>query len=194
MPHRAVRVRLRTAGVHPGDELVGLAAALLSLGTRGLVATVAPVADRTSKPFMLRLHRYLDAGISLSTALNHAQCDVALRCFPRRPDRRCRVDDMSGRHSMAVYFLNLVFRHFCAPKRPIEGLVIRVLVSHHLAGRRGGQSVGRYWHRETVVPVRRLLVVGLAWNRRPKVRMSGHARPNTLPQQKFPAAFTLAGL
>jgi len=63
--------------VHPGDELIGLAAALLSLGTRGLVATVVPVADRTSKPLMLRLHHHLDAGMGLAAALNKAQRDVA---------------------------------------------------------------------------------------------------------------------
>jgi hypothetical protein len=63
--------------VHPGNELLGLAAALLGLGTRSLVATVVPVPDRTSRPLMLRLHRHLDAGLSPAAALHHAQRDIA---------------------------------------------------------------------------------------------------------------------
>lgn len=63
--------------VHPGDELLGLAAALLGLGTRSLVATVVPVQDRTSRPLMLRLHRHLDAGLGPAAALCRAQRDVA---------------------------------------------------------------------------------------------------------------------
>ncbi len=63
--------------VHPGDELLGLAAALLGLGTRSLVATVVPVPDRTSRPLMLRLHRHLDAGLGPAAALHRAQRDIA---------------------------------------------------------------------------------------------------------------------
>jgi CHAT domain-containing protein len=63
--------------VHPGDELLGLAAALLGLGSRSLVATVVPVPDRTSRPLMLRLHRHLDRGLGPAAALNQAQRDVA---------------------------------------------------------------------------------------------------------------------
>jgi len=65
--------------VHPGDELLGLAAALLGLGTRSLVATVVPVPDRTSRPLMLRLHHHLDAGLGPAAALTRAQRDVARR-------------------------------------------------------------------------------------------------------------------
>ena len=71
--------------VHPGNELLGLAAALLGLGTRSLVATVVPVPDRTSRPLMLRLHRHLDAGLQPAAALHRAQCDLA------------REDDVVGR-------------------------------------------------------------------------------------------------
>jgi len=65
--------------VHPGDEVVGLAAALLSLGTVSLVATVAPVPDDTSRPLMLRYHRYHRAGRSPAAALAAAQHDLAGR-------------------------------------------------------------------------------------------------------------------
>lgn len=41
-----------------------------------------------------------------------AQSDVAIRRLPRRPDRRCRVDNVGSRHGVAVHFLNVVFRHF----------------------------------------------------------------------------------
>jgi CHAT domain-containing protein len=72
--------------VHPGDELLGLTAALLGLGTRSLVATVVPVPDRTSRPLMLRLHHHLDAGLGPAAALTRAQLDVA-----RRDDVTARV-------------------------------------------------------------------------------------------------------
>jgi tetratricopeptide (TPR) repeat protein len=59
--------------VHPGDEIVGLAAALLALGTANLVATVVPVPDRTTAPLMLRYHQGLRSGRSPSVALAAAQ-------------------------------------------------------------------------------------------------------------------------
>jgi CHAT domain-containing protein/tetratricopeptide (TPR) repeat protein len=59
--------------VHPGDELLGLAAALLAMGTRSLVATVVPVPDEASRPLMLRFHRHLAAGASPAAALAAAQ-------------------------------------------------------------------------------------------------------------------------
>ena len=62
--------------VVPGDELLGLAAALLAMGTRSLVASVIPVPDRASRPLMLRLHRYLQAGHSPSAALAKARGDA----------------------------------------------------------------------------------------------------------------------
>ena len=43
--------------VHPGDELLGLAAALLAMGAKSLVATVVPVLDDASRSLMLSLHR-----------------------------------------------------------------------------------------------------------------------------------------
>ena len=41
------------------DELLGLASALLPLGTAGIVASVAQVNDRAAAPLMLALHRRL---------------------------------------------------------------------------------------------------------------------------------------
>ena len=43
------------------DELLGLASALLPLGTAGIVASVAQVNDRAAAPLMLALHRRLRA-------------------------------------------------------------------------------------------------------------------------------------
>lgn len=62
--------------VHPGDELMGFAAALLAMGTRSLIATVVPVPDNASRALMLRLHRHLDQGRSPATALAMAQREL----------------------------------------------------------------------------------------------------------------------
>jgi CHAT domain-containing protein len=59
--------------VHPGDELLGLAAALLAMGTKSLVATVVPVPDDASRPLMLHLHRFLREGKDPAAALALAQ-------------------------------------------------------------------------------------------------------------------------
>ena len=59
--------------VRSGDEVMGLAAALLALGTRSLIATVVPVPDDASRPLMLRLHQGLRRGQSPSVALAAAQ-------------------------------------------------------------------------------------------------------------------------
>jgi CHAT domain-containing protein len=47
-----------------GDELLGLAAALLARGTTDLVASVVPVPDEATHTFMAALHRGLAAGRS----------------------------------------------------------------------------------------------------------------------------------
>lgn len=44
-----------------GDEVMGLAAALLALGTRSLIAALVPVPDDASRALMLGLHRELRA-------------------------------------------------------------------------------------------------------------------------------------
>jgi CHAT domain-containing protein len=54
---------------HPGDELLGLAAAVLASGTRTIIATVVPVPDADAHRLMLALHRRLAAGIAPAVAL-----------------------------------------------------------------------------------------------------------------------------
>jgi CHAT domain-containing protein len=73
--------RLAPAGA---DELLGLASALLPLGTAGIVASVAQVNDRAAAPLMLALHRRLrSAGLgegpgpgTLAAALRDARADA----------------------------------------------------------------------------------------------------------------------
>ncbi len=62
--------RLAPAGA---DELLGLAAALLPLGTAGLVASVVPVNDEAAVPFMVALHDGLRAGLTCAQALRDAR-------------------------------------------------------------------------------------------------------------------------
>ena len=57
----------------PGDEILGLLSALLSLGTRAVVASVVPVPDLDTTPLMLALHDRLAAGDGLATALLRAR-------------------------------------------------------------------------------------------------------------------------
>jgi len=63
--------------VHPGDELMGLASALLGLGTRTLVASVGPVDDAATRTLMVDLHRRLRAGTAPAEALAAAQSALA---------------------------------------------------------------------------------------------------------------------
>lgn len=51
------------------DELLGLVASLLPLGTGGIVAAVVPVNDNVVVPLMTDLHRYLRAGQTLAEAM-----------------------------------------------------------------------------------------------------------------------------
>jgi tetratricopeptide (TPR) repeat protein len=59
--------------VHPGDELMGTSAALLSLGTRAIVSSAAPVPDDGVIPVMIALHEELNRGNGLARALATAQ-------------------------------------------------------------------------------------------------------------------------
>jgi tetratricopeptide (TPR) repeat protein len=65
-----------TSAVAPGDELLGLAAALLALGTRSVVASVLPVPDDATRTLMVELHRRLVTGTSPAVALAEAQADM----------------------------------------------------------------------------------------------------------------------
>ena len=71
-----------------GDELMGLAAAVLAMGTVTLVASVFPVPDEDTRELMLDFHRGLREGVSPAAALAQAQgarpdgsTDVAFVCF-----------------------------------------------------------------------------------------------------------------
>ena len=61
---------------HPGDELLGLSAALIASGTRTIVASVVPVPDAAARRLMLAFHRRLAAGASPSVALADAQAGL----------------------------------------------------------------------------------------------------------------------
>lgn len=74
-PRRIVLPSCDSARLEPvgADELLGLAAALLPLGTVGIVAAVVPVNDRAAVPLMLALHRALKDGGSMAGALYDAR-------------------------------------------------------------------------------------------------------------------------
>ncbi len=64
---------LGVSSLHPGDELLGLATALLSLGTRTVIASVVPVPDAAAKRMMLDFHGRLRGGERPAAALAGAQ-------------------------------------------------------------------------------------------------------------------------
>jgi CHAT domain-containing protein len=57
------------SGVRPGDELMGLAAALFAQEATTLVASIVPVSDEATRPLMLRYHKALEATGSPAAAL-----------------------------------------------------------------------------------------------------------------------------
>ncbi len=61
------------SSVAPGDELIGLAAVLLALGARTVVASVLPVPDEATSCLMVEFHRRLVTGTNTATALAQAQ-------------------------------------------------------------------------------------------------------------------------
>ncbi|MEO3808261.1 CHAT domain-containing protein [Sphaerisporangium sp. B11E5] len=62
--------RLARAGA---DELLGLTAALLPLGTAGIISPVVPVNDAATVPLMIALHDALREGLSMPEALHDAR-------------------------------------------------------------------------------------------------------------------------
>jgi CHAT domain-containing protein len=72
---------LALSDLHPGDELLGLAAALLGMGTRTIVASVVPVPDAAAKRLMLAFHRNLLAGDAPAAALARAQARLSVAGF-----------------------------------------------------------------------------------------------------------------
>jgi hypothetical protein len=61
------------SAVAGGEELMGLSAALLSLGTETLVASVTAVNDEATRTLMVELHRRLVAGSSPAQALAYGR-------------------------------------------------------------------------------------------------------------------------
>ena len=74
-PHRLLLSACDSGVMVPvgADELLGLTSALLSLGTAGVLASVAEVNDEATVPFMLRVHERLAAGDDLASALLDAR-------------------------------------------------------------------------------------------------------------------------
>ncbi|MGH9304401.1 MAG: CHAT domain-containing protein [Acidimicrobiales bacterium] len=64
--------------VHPGNELMGTTAALLSMGTESIVASVAPIPDVASPAVMARLHEVLLKAGSVTSALAAVQSEMAV--------------------------------------------------------------------------------------------------------------------
>ncbi len=75
------------SAVHAGDEIVGLVAALLTMGAQAVVASVVPVQDRASVELMVALHDRLKSGQSPAVALagaqgtSHAAVGLSYVCF-----------------------------------------------------------------------------------------------------------------
>ncbi|RZS91046.1 CHAT domain-containing protein [Motilibacter rhizosphaerae] len=62
-----------------GDEVLGLAAAFLGMGTGTLIAALVPVVDSAVAPLMVALHQLLRAGVSPANALATVQRDALAR-------------------------------------------------------------------------------------------------------------------
>jgi tetratricopeptide (TPR) repeat protein len=74
-PYRIVLSSCDSGVLEPigADELLGLAAALLPLGTAGVVASLVPVSDEAAVPLMVSLHDGLRAGLGMAEALRDAR-------------------------------------------------------------------------------------------------------------------------
>jgi tetratricopeptide (TPR) repeat protein len=60
------------SGISPGDELMGVASAVFALGTRTLIASVAPVGDQVAANLMIAFHKALAGGLEPAHALAQA--------------------------------------------------------------------------------------------------------------------------
>jgi hypothetical protein len=63
--------------VRSGDELLGLSATFLALGTRHVIAPVVSVPDAETAPLMISFHRFLASGVPAASALAQAQAQLA---------------------------------------------------------------------------------------------------------------------
>jgi CHAT domain-containing protein len=69
------------ADVRPGDETIGMTAALLAAGTSTVIAGVGRVADQATITVMTGLHRALRAGRTPAAALAEVAGGTAFVCF-----------------------------------------------------------------------------------------------------------------
>jgi tetratricopeptide (TPR) repeat protein len=78
-PHRLILPTCDSGVVAPvgADELLGLVASLLPLGTAGIIAGVVPLNDRAVMPLMVTLHRCLRAGQGLAEAMCTVRRDAS---------------------------------------------------------------------------------------------------------------------
>jgi hypothetical protein len=67
--------------VQPGDELMGMAAAMLSLGSQAIVASVVPVPDAGAPQVMVHFHQLLLDGHTPSAALALTQSEHRVGAF-----------------------------------------------------------------------------------------------------------------
>jgi CHAT domain-containing protein len=81
-----------TTTYRPGEESLGLAASVLSLGARSAVAAVSPVRDDVAAEVMAAHHRALAAG---------------------RPSDEALAAAIAGSHPASAAFLNLGGRAVC---------------------------------------------------------------------------------
>jgi CHAT domain-containing protein len=84
------------AAVHPGDDQLGVASALLALGSAVLVASVVHVPDADTAPFMMRFHRRLAEGTSPARALAEAQEAALSAVWPTNADTAASVVATAG--------------------------------------------------------------------------------------------------
>jgi CHAT domain-containing protein len=64
------------SSVHPGDEIMGLVSALLRIGTRTLIASVAPVPDEVARDTLVGFHTALAQGAAAAEALLTARMSL----------------------------------------------------------------------------------------------------------------------
>ena len=74
-PDRVVLAACESAdgAVVGSDELLGIVSTLVRLGSRGVLAALGPLADRTAPAVMETVHRHLAAGLDLPGALAAAR-------------------------------------------------------------------------------------------------------------------------
>jgi CHAT domain-containing protein len=65
------------ASAHPGDEMIGLASAMLAVGASSVVAPLLPLPDEAVAPLVRDWHHRLGLGLSPAAALSAAAAAAA---------------------------------------------------------------------------------------------------------------------